>query len=490
MNKLLTITLLLILGGISLSAQDFDAFKRQQQAAFQAYKQKTQEEWDAYRRKANEDFAEYMKKPWERQSGQKPKPERAKEPDIPPVILPDIDIEIPDDNPIEVDINLPQLEDEPIPIARIPYKPKPTEKTLTFTFYGTNGAVRFDTAKRVSLQGSDENAVSDFWRGLSGDAYDNIVADCQSIRGDRDFCDWAYYRMTEKVAETLYSSRNERAVLHAWLLIQSGFSVRLGRENGNIHLLLGTTSILFGKPFWILDGGYYSLMDEDDVTSMFIMNAPFPQTSPLRTRMNANNNFDKNTASERHLASKRYPEANASVYCDKNTLAFLQDVPTSAIEGTDNPDYLMYAAMPLSDKAGKDLYTVLFNQVAGKSEAEAANILLNFVQTAFDYKTDGEVWGRERPFFPEETLFYPYSDCEDRAILFCNLVKHVLALDVAFVSYPGHLATAVCFNEEIPGDYFLVNGKRYLVCDPTYINAPIGWTMPGMNNSTAKVFLF
>jgi len=473
----------------SLTAQDFDSYKRQQFDAFQSYMQKSQDEWDAYRRKANEDFAEYMKKPWERQNGQKPKPEPAKKPDIPPVILPDIDIYIPDDNPIDVEINLPKLEDEPIPIAPIPYKPKPAEKKLTFTFYGTPGAVRFDTAKKVSLQGSNEGAVSNFWKGLSGEAYDNVVADCQVIRGDRDLCDWAYYKMTEKVSETLYSTRNERSVFHAWLLTQSGFSVRLGRSNGNIYLLLGTTSILFGKPFWQLGGDYYTLMDDDGITSMNIMDVQFPQTSPLRTRMNANNDFVKSSATGRQLSFKRYPAANATVSCDKNMLAFLQDIPISAIESTDNADYLMYAAMPLSDKAGHDLYTVLFNQVAGKSEEEAANILLNFVQTAFEYKTDGEVWGRERPFFPEETLYYPYSDCEDRAILFCNLVKNILALDVAFVSYPGHLATAVHFTEDIRGDYFLVNGNRYLVCDPTYINAPIGWTMPGMNNSTAQVFL-
>lgn len=64
-----------------------------------------------------------------------------------------------------------------------------------------------------------------------------------------------------------------------------------------------------------------------------------------------------------------------------------------------------------------------------------------------------------------------------------------MALEVASVSYPGHLAAAVHFNEDIPGDYFIVNEKRCLVCDPTYINAPIGWTMPGMNNQTAKVYL-
>lgn len=489
MKRFIAITAILILGGSSLSAQDFQTYKRQQQEAFQAYKQKTQEEWEAYRRKINEDFAEFIKKPWEQKEGEEPRPEPTKVPDIPPVILPEIDIDIPEDNPIDVDITIPTLDVEPIPIAPIPYKPKPTEKRLSFTFYGTPGSVRFDVAKKVSLQGSDEKAVSNFWKGLSSEAYDNAVADCQTIRGDRDLCDWAYYLMTEKVAETLYSTKNERVLFHAWLLTQSGFSIRLGRENGNIHLLLGTTSLLFGKPYWELGGGYYSLMDDERICSMYIMDAQFPETSPLRTRMNAKNNLDRNPASERGLRSKKYPEANARVSCDKNTLAFLQDIPISAIEGTDNTDYLMYGQMPISEKAGHDLLPVLFEQVAGKTEAEAANIILNFVQTAFEYKTDGEVWGRERPFFPEETLYYPYSDCEDRAILFCNLIHEVMRLDVAFVSYPGHLAAAVHFNEDIPGDYFIVSGKRYLVCDPTYINAPIGWTMPGMNNATAKVYL-
>ncbi len=35
----------------------------------------------------------------------------------------------------------------------------------------------------------------------------------------------------------------------------------------------------------------------------------------------------------------------------------------------------------------------------------------------------------------------------------------------------------------------MVSGKKYVVCDPTYINASIGLTMPGMENKTAQVFL-
>ncbi|MBR4380664.1 MAG: hypothetical protein IKP48_05330 [Bacteroidaceae bacterium] len=53
----------------------------------------------------------------------------------------------------------------------------------------------------------------------------------------------------------------------------------------------------------------------------------------------------------------------------------------------------------------------------------------------------------------------------------------------------GHLATAVAFNMPVEGDYINLNGKRYTICDPTYIGAPIGVTMPEMDNKTAKVIV-
>ena len=34
-----------------------------------------------------------------------------------------------------------------------------------------------------------------------------------------------------------------------------------------------------------------------------------------------------------------------------------------------------------------------------------------------------------------------------------------------------------------------MNGKCYTICDPTYIGAPIGATMPDMDNKTAKIIL-
>ena len=141
----------------------------------------------------------------------------------------------------------------------------------------------------------------------------------------------------------------------------------------------------------------------------------------------------------------------------------------------------------MSKEVKARLYPALHESISGKSETEAANLLLHFVQTAFEYEYDDKLWGGDRVFFAEETLYYKYSDCEDRSILFAHLVKDLLGLDVVLLYYPGHLATAVKFTNYSKGDYLNVDSDRYTVCDPTYINAPIGKSMPQFVNSSVTV---
>lgn len=66
-------------------------------------------------------------------------------------------------------------------------------------------------------------------------------------------------------------------------------------------------------------------------------------------------------------------------------------------------------------------------------------------------------------------------------------MRDLIGLDVVLIYYPGHLATAVKFNQSVSGDYIIYGDSRYVVCDPTYINAPVGMTMPEMDNSTSFV---
>ena len=83
--------------------------------------------------------------------------------------------------------------------------------------------------------------------------------------------------------------------------------------------------------------------------------------------------------------------------------------------------------------------------------------------------------------------FRGVSKGTDRAILFSRLVRDLVGLDVVLLYYPGHLAAAVAFNDNVSGDYLTYKNKKYVVCDPTYINAGVGRTMPGMNNQEAQI---
>ena len=169
----------------------------------------------------------------------------------------------------------------------------------------------------------------------------------------------------------------------------------------------------------------------------------------------------------------------ASVHINRFIAAFFTDYPQTAFD--------VYFSAPLSDRTQKELIPALKDLVHGMSEKEAANFILHFVQTAFAYQTDEAQFNREKPLFPEETLYYPASDCEDRSVLFSYLVRHVLNLDVIGLDYPSHMATAVRFNEAVPGMRVRYDGKTYVICDPTFINADIGRPIPQVQQVTPKV---
>lgn len=68
-------------------------------------------------------------------------------------------------------------------------------------------------------------------------------------------------------------------------------------------------------------------------------------------------------------------------------------------------------------------------------------------------------------------------------------MRDLLGLKCILIFYPGHLAMAVHFTEDVKGDHIMLNGMKFVVCDPTYIGAPVGKTMPDMDNKTAQVIL-
>jgi hypothetical protein len=185
----------------------------------------------------------------------------------------------------------------------------------------------------------------------------------------------------------------------------------------------------------------------------------------------------------RHLSFKfEGKQYNIEVVYDRGRVKFFRTYPQLSLNLYFSSGVYKVTATPLQKQ--------LASHMQGMSEQQAVNFLLRFVQTSLKYETDEQQFGEENYLFPEETLFYPYSDCEDRAVLFAWLVRSLLNLDVVGIDYPGHVATAIAFNTEVAGDSVRYKGKRYVISDPTYINANSGMTMPNFKQFKPKVIAY
>lgn len=481
--KKIIITLLFVLGCLSMSAQTFEDYKRQAKEEFTAYKSQKEKEFADYRAKANAEFVEYMRQTWEKFNSNTPVRKPENEPYVPPVVLPELDddIVIPDEE-IEVpEIDFSNLDDNPrLPEFPMP-KPTPDRPTMSFSFYGTKCSVGFDKEEKVQLNGVDEDAVADMWEALSSAAYDDVLTGCVAIKDKMSLCDWGYYRLVRTVADEIYGVSDESVVLTAYIMANSGYKLRMGRmETDKLCLFLGTEDGIYDYPSVTIDGEDFYLLDKEDCRKVYIMKKGFPNELSISLSIFRTQGFDYSSVQERKLVSDAYREVSAVVRGNKNTIDFYSTYPCPYRKDEPGTSWVYYANAPLDTEFQSSLYPALKSAISDKSQKEAANMLLNFVQTAFEYKTDGDYWGYERPLFAAETLYYPYSDCEDRAILFSRLIRDLMGLDVVFLHYEGHLATAVAFDEDISGNYVKVGKQKYLVCDPTYINAPIGMEMPDL----------
>jgi hypothetical protein len=147
----------------------------------------------------------------------------------------------------------------------------------------------------------------------------------------------------------------------------------------------------------------------------------------------------------------------------------------------------VYFGPGLSPDNAKVLDNFLKDKLASKTKREAIDFLLDFCQFAFPYETDQSQFGKERYLFAEESLYFPANDCEDRTVFLSYLVKRYLGLETIALDFPGHVNLAVNLDEPITGTYINYNGAKYLICDPTYINAKSGMLSSAYMNQKAKI---
>lgn len=359
-----------------------------------------------------------------------------------------------------------------------------------YTVFGTQCKVRIGKDCKFTLRDLQPRTLANAIENFSDSQYENLLYDCLQERKRLDFSDWAYYQMLQTVCRQFYGEASNEAVLAmAFLYSQSGYKMRLAHDGTHLFMLVATHHFIYNKPFFNMDGEYFFMLDGREAGSLRICDAKFPKESSLSLQMTANQQLAQNPTSKRTITSKMNSNFSFTITSNQNYLDFYGTYPSSYLNNNFMTRWAMYANTPLEKGVRDQLYPALKQKLAGLSKKDAVQQLLWWVQTGFDYAYDEEIWGEDRAFFGEESLFYPFCDCEDRSILLSHLVRDLVGLDVCLVYYPGHLAMAVCFNEDVAGDYYLYEGRKFVVCDPTYIRARIGDTMPMVKGLETNLIL-
>lgn len=480
---------------------EFEAFREQSMKEFEAFRQKANDEFEQFRRKANEDYADFLARPWtpmELTPAEKapvrpspvpvyeePKTQPAPEVKPMPVVVRDIVKQpkpAPQPSPVEPVREIVSTD----PVAVIGERKNPV-KPMVLEFYGREAQFRTSGFNGLRLHGNTGRDFADGWKQLNSDATNNLILDCLNARDNLRLCDWAYLQMIDKLAGKLTNSENEKTLLTGFIFCQSGYKMRFARStDGRLHLFYAPTGIVYDTPRLNINGDTFYQYDKSGNApgGYEVCDFTFPKEQNMSFAITRIPDFGSVPSQVRSVTAKHHPEVKTAVAVNKNLIDFYNSYPDATLTKDPNSRWLIHTGVPVSPELKSELYPVLREAIAGKNQKDAANIIINFAES-FPYGFDEEIWGKDRAFFPDESWFYPKSDCEDHAIHFSRLVRDLMGLKVALVLYDNHLAAAVAFTEDVPGDYVMFNGRKYTICDPTIFYANVGKTMRGMDNQSA-----
>lgn len=475
-----------LITGVCFANDEFQQWMQQQASGIEAQKK----EFQQYKDQRDKEFTAFLKSQWKAVDIVKGEVvDDEPKPDVLPVA--------PEPQPLSLQKKPEQPVSIVIPEPVVVKKPTPAPapviltkgKPLSIEFYGKQLGFYYDARLNSRINSRiDKAAISDYWSSLSQADYDDLLDQLKVQKNSLQLNDWAYASLIDKLAARINNnSRNESALLSWFLLVKSGYRARIAYDDTAIYLLVPSQHELFEVSYFTFDGRrYYAIAfdgEEQQLGRVYTYDGEYPDATKAFDMQVTSSVASSEQAEHRHLSFKfEGKQYNVDVAYDRGRVKFFSSYPQLKLD--------LYFTSGVSASTATPLQQQLAKYMQGMSEQQAVNFLLRFVQTSLQYATDDSQFGRENYLFPEETLFYPYSDCEDRAVLFAWLVRSLLNLDVVGLDYPGHVAAAVHFNAAVSGDSVTYQGKSYTVTDPTFINASAGMTMPDFKQYKPTVIAY
>lgn len=472
---------------------------------FKEYREKVLGDYKNHRNRILENYDKFLEGVWTELTTFKgeeynPKPKPATPPHT-PVTKPSAPAQLPQPTaPVTVDPTPSVVDDtdhgkpdvSPTPTTPTPTtKPTPTTVEATpFDFYGIE--IKLPPLE-VQLMHSmrNKNDYAQQWRNLANAGFvDNFTASVRELAREYNLNDYLSFELLMKYASSRYPDvdASSRASLVHFLLNNMGYGVRLGTtDTGVTLLLLPLKQKIYARSFMEIDGQRYYIFTDDSHTPAQV--GGYVSTCHLPSGTDTGSALDLLIPNGLNLPHKPY----------RFEISYGGLTLKGELNANIMPMLYHYPQMPMGDYASSNLLPELREslkkqvreQLDSMPKLTAVNTLLSFIQNGFEYATDEQQHGFEKPYFLEETLFYPKCDCEDRSIIYGYLLSNALDVENHLIFYPGHESVALTIDSELDtplnGDNYTYKGRRFLISDPTFLGASTGMCMPQFKTTTPKI---
>ncbi len=412
-----------------------------------------------------------------------PAPEPAPKPEPTPVPAP-----APEPEPTPVPAPKPEPTPAPAPKpADLPKPEKKQEEADRFSFYTMPVKVpKVSYNVKNTLQSTEDFA--DQWSSLNRqDVAKFVIPTLQKIARDAGLNDYLTYRLVHDYvnAKIPDADNTSRVSLMHYLLTNMGYDARLALASaGRIPILLlpidqqvyGLMSMKFN------DKNYYLFLPDGMPNSAISGNRIYTCTLPAEA--SKGKSFDL-VINELKIPEKpkefnlQYGKLHLTGVLNENLIPILYRYPQMQMDG--------YARSNIQPKLRRDLTRQIQEQLGALADGADVEELLSFTQHVFEYATDQAFHGFEKPYFLEESLYYPLNDCEDRAIFYSYFLWNALGKKAQLIQYPGHEAVTVKLDSPVEGTAYTTGGETFYISDPTYIGAKTGMVMEQFRSVAPKV---
>lgn len=356
-----------------------------------------------------------------------------------------------------------------------------------FSFYGLPVSMpRVDYNIRNRITSTQDFASN--WRSLKdAGVASKVVPQLRALVDDMNLNGYLTFRLAENYVDAKFPHADAAArysLLH-FLLANMGYDVRIAVASSTNRplLLIPFDEMVYGRAYMKIDGRRYFIFAPGDADAQSFDGQKI-KTCHLPPEAIQNKKFDLvlsklNIPSKPHKFNLSHGGITISGEVNENLMPILYHYPQMPMKD--------YALSSISPDLQRSIAAQVKSQLASLDEASQVESLLEFMHNVFQYATDEDYHGFEKPYFIEETLFYPCNDCEDRAIFYTWLLANALGRNAQLISYPGHESAAVELSSPIEGTSYTYDGKRYYISDPTYIGSHTGMVMPSYRGLAPQV---